>query len=94
MKSPKGWPRMWEYLSVYAERDDGQESFMVKHYPEPKARLTEAQLLHDLGAAGWELVTVVPAYGGGGMKINHQLYFKRLASPTGAATTRLAPSRA
>ena len=82
---------MWEYLSLYAEREDIQERFVVKNYPEPKARTPESDVLDRLGRAGWELVTVVPAYGGGGMKFNHQLYFKRPRSGEGwgQATTRL-----
>jgi hypothetical protein len=68
---------MWEYLSLYSERDDGAEAFNVKHYPERGNKIAEDTLINQLGDEGWELVAVVPAYGGGGTKINHQLYFKR-----------------
>jgi hypothetical protein len=80
---------VWEYLTLYAERDDGAEAYQVKHYPEPKRKIPEQDLLNELGAEGWELVAVVPAYGGGGMKINHQLYFKRPRNREGQWTTRL-----
>jgi hypothetical protein len=82
---------MWEYLSLYAKCEDSQERFVVKNYPEPKVHIPEDEILARLGAEGWELVTVVPAYGGG-VKINHQLYFKRArdAASWGQATTRLA----
>jgi len=80
---------MWEYLSLYSERDDGNETFTVKHYPERGNKITEAVVLDQLGTAGWELVAVVPAYGGGGVKINHQLYFKRAKGDQ--PTTRLDP---
>ena len=81
---------MWEYLSLYAERVDNQENFVVKNYPEVKNRAPEPELLDQLGAAGWELVAVVPAYGGGGMKINHQLYLKRSRGGWSGTTSRLA----
>ena len=68
---------MWEYLSLYAERNDATESFNVKHYPEPHNLTSEREALDELGAVGWELVAVVPAYGGGGTHVHHQLYLKR-----------------
>ena len=80
---------MWEYLSLYAEREK-QETFRVKHYPEPGQFVPEDALLDQLGAAGWELVAVVAAYGGGGAHVNHQLYFKRPARAADHPTTRLA----
>jgi hypothetical protein len=80
---------MWEYLSLYAERDDSQETFFVKHYPDRGNKRLEQELLNNLGNDGWELVAVVPAYGGAGTKINHQLYLKRQARQWGEATTRL-----
>jgi Domain of unknown function (DUF4177) len=80
---------MWEYLSLYAERVDTQEAFMIKNYPEPRERVDEQELLNRLGAEGWELVTVVPAYGGGGGKLNHQLYLKRARGGWGEGTRRL-----
>ena len=80
---------MWEYLSLYAERVDTQETFRVKNYPEPGSRVDEQEVMNRLGAEGWELVAVVPAYGGGGTKINHQLYLKRPARAWGEGTQRL-----
>jgi hypothetical protein len=80
---------MWEYLSLYAERVDTQEAFIVKNYPEPRSRTDEQEVLNRLGAEGWELVAAVPAYGGGGMKVNHQLYLKRPRREWGAGTQRL-----
>jgi len=79
---------MWEYLSLYAERVDTQETFMVKNYPEPRSRTDEQEVLNRLGAEGWELVAAVPAYGGGG-KLNHQLYLKHPAREWGEGTRRL-----
>lgn len=76
---------MWEYLSLYAERSDTDESFNVKHYPERKNKVSEQYLLNELGTEGWELVAVVPAYGGGGMGVNHQLYLKRRKQEWGEA---------
>ena len=78
---------MEEYLSLYAERNDGEEIFYVKNYPEHSNRISEQTLLNSLAAEGWQLVTVVPAYGGGGVKINHQLYLKRTRGDM--PTTRL-----
>ena len=78
---------MEEYLSLYADRNDGEETFYVKNYPEPGNRILEETLLNSLAAEGWQLVTVVPAYGGGGTKINHQLYLKRTRGEM--PTTRL-----
>jgi hypothetical protein len=80
---------MEEYLSLYAERNDGEETYYVKNYPERGNRITEETLLNSLGAEGWQLVAVVPAYGGGGAKINHQLYLKRTRGEV--ATSRLDP---
>lgn len=80
---------MEEYLSLYADRNDGEETFYVKNYPERGNRIVEETLLNTLAAEGWQLVTVVPAYGGGGTKINHQLYLKRTRGEM--ATTRLDP---
>ena len=74
---------MWEYLTLYSVRDDTKEAFFVKHHPEPRNKTAEDQLLNDLGNDGWELVAVVPAYGGSGMGINHQLYLKRRKSGWG-----------
>jgi hypothetical protein len=71
---------MWQYLTLYADRDDTNEVFYVKNYPEPKSKVLEDQFLNDMGDDGWELVAVVPSYGGGGFKINHQLYLKRKKS--------------
>ena len=68
---------MWEYLTLYAVRDDSKETFYVKNYPDPKNKVLEQTVLNNLGEDGWELVAVVPAYGGGGMAINHQLYLRR-----------------
>ncbi len=79
---------MWEYLSLYSEREK-QETFRVKHYPEPGQGIAEDTLLAQLGADGWELVAVVPAYGGGGNHVNHQLYFKRPLRESEYPTTRL-----
>ena len=79
---------MWEYLSLYAEREK-QETFRVKHYPEPGQFVAEDTIMAQLGAEGWELVAVVPAYGGGGTHVNHQLYFKRPAREYDHPTTRL-----
>jgi hypothetical protein len=79
---------MWEYLSLYAEREK-QETYRIKHYPEPGQFVPEATLLAQLGAEGWELIAVVPAYGGGGTHINHQLYLKRPLRESDHPTTRL-----
>ncbi|HMA32985.1 MAG TPA: hypothetical protein VKY74_00785 [Chloroflexia bacterium] len=79
---------MWEYLSLYAERDR-HEIFQVKNYLEPGSRVAEDTVLAQLGADDWELVSVVPAYGGGGMNVNHQLYFKRVRRAEDRATTPL-----
>jgi hypothetical protein len=71
-------PRMtWDYLTLFSERDDGQEVFIVKHYPQPRDRALESAALAHLGREGWELVAVVPAFAGTTGKINHQLYLKR-----------------
>ena len=78
---------MEEYLSLYAERNDTEEVFYVKNYPEQGNRITEQTLLNSLAAEGWQLVTVVAAYGGGGAKINHQIYLKRTRNEV--AITRL-----
>ena len=80
---------MWEYLSLYAERDNDKETFTVKHYPEHGNKLAEAMLLNQLGADGWELVAVVPAYSKGSYdSLNHQIYLKRLLGSSGQPTTR------
>jgi hypothetical protein len=68
---------MWEYLSLYAERDNFQEVFFVKNYPESYHSVREEQLLNELGREGWELVAVTPAYQTSGGKLNHQLYLRR-----------------
>jgi hypothetical protein len=68
----------WDYLTLFSERDDGQEVFIVKHYPQPRDRALESAALAHLGREGWELVAVVPAFAGTTGKINHQLYLKRL----------------
>ena len=80
---------MWEYLSLYAVRDDRLESFSVKNYPDRGSKTPEQELLNSLGADGWELVAVVEAYGGGGAAVNHQLYLKRQTRERGEGTTRL-----
>jgi hypothetical protein len=77
---------MWEYLSLYSERNEGKEVFEVKHYPEHGNKITEDVLINQLAADGWELFAIVPGHGGRGLN-NHQLYFRR---PRGEArTTRL-----
>ena len=78
---------MWEYLSLYSARDDGKEVFNVKHYPERGNKIAEDVLINQLAEEGWELFAIVPAYGGGGMAINHQLYFRRTRGEQ--RTTRL-----
>ncbi len=82
---------MWEYLSCYAERQDMQERFVVSNFPQIGDHVLEVELLDRLGAEGWELVAVVPAYARTGGRVNHQLYFKRPRGtpPTDRPTTRL-----
>ena len=80
---------MYEYLSLYAERDGGQEAYFVKNFPEKGNRQYEPQLLNQLGADGWELVAVAPAYVNSSIHVNHQLYLRRLLRQYGEATTRL-----
>ena len=80
---------MWEYLTLYAKRDDGSESFYIENYRDTRDRVPEQMALDLLGDEGWELIAVVPAYTASTYgRINHQLYFKR---PKGVEqrTTRL-----
>ncbi len=79
---------MWEYLSLYAKRDNGREAFFVENYRERGERVAEDTILEDLGTEGWELVAVVTAYTSNSQSFNHQLYFKRLKSSE-QNTTRL-----
>ena len=80
---------MWEYLSLFNERDDRKEVFNVKHYPEHGNKIAEDVLINQLAGEGWELFAIVPAYGGAGVARGNQLYFRR---PRGEArTTRLDP---
>ena len=74
---------MWEYLSLYAERDN-KETYTVKHYPEHGNKIAEAALLNQLGADGWELIAVVPDFAA----LHHQLYLKRPPATGGQPTTR------
>jgi len=76
----------WDYLTLFSERDDGQEVFIVKHYPQPRDRALESAALAHLGREGWELVAVVPAFAGASGKIHHQLYLKR-PRPNGPAAS-------
>jgi hypothetical protein len=85
---------MWEYLSLYAERDNDKETFTVKHYPERGNKIAEGALLNQLGLEGWELVAVVPAYSKGTYdSLHHQLYLKRPLATSGRPTTRFDTSR-
>ncbi len=79
---------MGECLSRYAERN-GQETFQKQHYPEPREHTLEVRCSCTRGAARWERRAAVPACGGGGLNINHQLYFKRSRSAEHQPTTRL-----
>ena len=76
----------WDYLTLFSERDDGQEVFIVKHYPQPRDRALESAALAHLGREGWELVAVVPAFAGTTGKIHHQLYLKRPRPDSAAAS--------
>jgi hypothetical protein len=82
---------MWEYLTLYAKRDNGKEAFFIDNYRERGERVSEQAVLDDLGAEGWELVAVVQAYTSNSQSYNHQLYFKRpqASMPPEQATTRL-----
>jgi hypothetical protein len=82
---------MWEYLTLYAKRDNGREAFFVENYREHGERVAEDALLEELGTAGWELVAVVTAYTANSQSFNHQLYFKRPRSEE-RPTTRLDPT--
>ena len=79
---------MWEYLTLYAKRDDRREAFFIENYRDKGERLAEETALDNLGAEGWELVAVVPAYTSNTQSYNHQLYLKRARSLE-QRTTRL-----
>ena len=82
---------MWEYLSLYAKRDNGREAYFIENYRERGERVAEQTVLDDLGNEGWELVAVVTAYTSNSQSYNHQLYFKRRKAPQPSeqSTTRL-----
>ena len=69
---------MWEYLTLYAKRDDSTEAYYIENYRDTHDRVPEPTALDMLGDDGWELIAVVPAYTTSTSgRINHQLYFKR-----------------
>lgn len=69
---------MWEYLTLYAKREDSSEAYVIENYRNTHDRVPEATALAMLGDDGWELVAVVPAYTPSSTgRIHHQLYFKR-----------------
>ena len=54
----------WDHLTLFSERDDGQEVFIVKHYPQPRDRASKSAALAHLGREGWSWSPVVPAFAG------------------------------
>jgi hypothetical protein len=69
---------MWEYLTLYAKREDSNESYVIENYRDTHDRVPEQMALDLLGDEGWELIAVVPAYTPSTSgRIHHQLYFKR-----------------
>jgi hypothetical protein len=77
-----------EYLSLFAEWADGDDSYFVKNYPTYGERMREDVALSRLTAEGWRLTTISAAYAHRRhVRPGRILYLERTVTSASAPTT-------